>query len=1440
MSLFTHCLRQLFIVLLLGSSYTAFATLDVVSTKPASAGGGCDGSITFIANGSAGDFEVLAIGPTTTQPITGVNSPNPIVISNLCAGTYEVAFTNRFGCVNVITTVVTQCAPITIPNSTQAIQNPSQCGSSNGSINLTGNSPTGGVAPYSFLWNTGATTPAITGLSSGTYTLTVTGTGGCSSIQLFTLSAPNDVQVFDNITGTCSNTSNGSVSVYLYTGQSSGGSTRGPYTFRWSNGRVFPDVPSTNPTSRIDGLVAGTYSVTIEDFSNTCLDITKIFTVPSLSAAPLVVTGTVENTCPEEAAGAIQLQISGGVPPYEIYWDNSPSEGSNRLANLLPGSHCAKIVDRCGAIKNECFEVPLQQNLTFDVITTKFQHAPLGALTLAPTKSGTYTYQWSTGATGNAISNLSSATYYVTVTNTATGCSIKRDYFVKNCADVASDFEVTVFGGSALDPTKDVEFNLLLKPGPSYSFGTVLPAGFTIEWSAPDGTVLGNGFALTLNNNTTYDKVIIDVSNGCSTKRIEKTILKCDTQGNQVLKDAFIANQVQPCIGDVQGGQITLSIPNISGMTINVQYKEATQPIEAFSGVPVQIQGGTASVQIGGLSGIKNYDIKIMIGSCNFSFNFNLGEKEPDREFVKNEKEVCFYRLSCNGNTYGGEELFQEIGTIHEGATLAASTNDCATILQCGDARATIYFSSKRVRASEYEQILYNARIEPPFFFSTNYTDRAKGLFESAKGIECLKVRYCQGNLKFIRYSPHFLGKDDFSDAGAEGYELTEPGCNRVLCQWPYDDYIFCGSNGNPDDPILVNCKLQKVNLFSLYEGRRFLEITFGDRFRYSELASFIENNGTNEKAKCASVTFCEDDFRVIGNTLGTTSCGESLLACAPFVTCQLETDETGNWVTYCRGNGYDGGCVRITVIREDKEYPVLQDIFEAERRVKMVNDAYQSEELINFGISKDGIVVNPDGLISTQQEMVLGDFHPLLQEVKKDSISNVEYIIEDWEHDYMIYAQRVIENKESNLVFIDTNNVKVKSIVSDTLLKIRHLSTLDKDIFVGGTFSGELKYDSTVIANSDSAACFLLRVSTDGTVQSMHIIKNVDLSNKAAFSENRAGSIVLAAKHNGNVEVDSTPLNLAFSNGYFALRIDSTNQVQLIKELQGGENMNLLDVTYSSDTLNPFITLAFDGTDTLNTSGEFVFVDSVSRLNLISLSQNGAVNWTESIVADSINLDKFDLTYGEGNSLFAAITFKDTIPFLNQILQSKGGEDLALVKIGPNGVSEWQRTYGTIEDENVSQLLYNYGSLYFGGEFTGSVGDKTIGKYVFSNLIQANTKAYISYILDEAPQEGTQQLTARPSAKIIVAKSDNIHNVQIYPNPFKDVLYIDYTSEEEGAIQMELLNTIGMSVLSQKFEAVRGINTFSIETKSNVALGVYYLKITDKEGNFTTHKVVH
>lgn len=133
------------------------------------------GSITLFVNGGTTPYNY------DWQHISGTN--NPANLSGLGTNTYTVTVTDINGCARTSTALVRPHI-ISISGTVAG-----SSGGNNGSVTLF---VSGNGAPFSYNWShlPGSNDPQnVTGLSAGTYTVTVTGTTGCTGTKSFTVSA---------------------------------------------------------------------------------------------------------------------------------------------------------------------------------------------------------------------------------------------------------------------------------------------------------------------------------------------------------------------------------------------------------------------------------------------------------------------------------------------------------------------------------------------------------------------------------------------------------------------------------------------------------------------------------------------------------------------------------------------------------------------------------------------------------------------------------------------------------------------------------------------------------------------------------------------------------------------------------------------------------------------------------------------------------------------------------------------------------------------------------------------------------------------------------------------------------------------------------------------------------------------------------------------------
>lgn len=348
---------------------------------------------------SDGAINLTVVGGSPAYIYRWSNGANTEDISGLVAGSYRVTVTDGNDCTATTTFTITEPTDLTLSATPSNVN----CGGGNdGSIAVT---TSGGTQPYTYLWSNGAITEDLTGLTAGTYTLTVTDVNGCTESVSVTISEPRALNGFAQITPVaCQGEATGAINLTAEFGTP-------PYTFLWSNGATTEDI--TN-------LAAGTYTVTITD-ANGC---TLVQTYMVATVNPIILEGTVISVdCNGASTGGVDLTVSGGSGPYAFMWSNGTS--NEDLTNVPAGTYSVTVTD-----SNECTDMATFTITEPDEITLSITNPDIvcggtnsGSITVFPA-GGTapYTYLWSNGTTGNVIDDIPAGAYTVTVTD-ANGCT---------------------------------------------------------------------------------------------------------------------------------------------------------------------------------------------------------------------------------------------------------------------------------------------------------------------------------------------------------------------------------------------------------------------------------------------------------------------------------------------------------------------------------------------------------------------------------------------------------------------------------------------------------------------------------------------------------------------------------------------------------------------------------------------------------------------------------------------------------------------------------------------------------------------------------------------------------------------------------------------------------------------------------------------------------
>jgi len=292
--------------------------------------------------------------------------------------------------------------------------------------------PTGGTAPYTYLWSDTKTTPTTAACvnQSTTYYVTVTDAAGCQTVGTVPI----------NFTSTCNLTVQSSPDQFINPGVQgyecatinvtpSGGS--GSYSYLWNQGETTSSITrcpisasyaAVMVTDNFSGCTATTFTnIFIADCNTLTSDIS-----PDTSVDP---------NHPTENTALLTTYGAGGSGNYTYLWSTGATTASIIVSPTSRTVYTVTITDTsngCSTSNSVTVDIATvyacsDLNISIagdDMVYNTFGPSCASLLTTASGGSGTYTSSWSTGSTTSSISVCPNQTtdYTVTLTDAVSGC----------------------------------------------------------------------------------------------------------------------------------------------------------------------------------------------------------------------------------------------------------------------------------------------------------------------------------------------------------------------------------------------------------------------------------------------------------------------------------------------------------------------------------------------------------------------------------------------------------------------------------------------------------------------------------------------------------------------------------------------------------------------------------------------------------------------------------------------------------------------------------------------------------------------------------------------------------------------------------------------------------------------------------------------------------
>ena len=357
-------------------------------------------------------------------------------------------------------------------------------GNNNGALTAI---PGAGVVPFTYLWSNSKTTATITGLSAGTYTVTVTDSTGCSTKATANVNMPNAI------------IAEAGPDVLICNGKNTTLTASGGTNYSWATGEKTAQI-TVAPT------ITTTFIVTVSENNCSASD-SVVVTVSNGCKLTPILSATPDSICLGDSS-TVTLKVLS-LKTYTLKWsDPSVTLSGEGSFKISPVSNITYTVT---ATEND--DVTISNTSSIVIVVNPLPKVTLsgGALCLGTpitiTAGGANTYSWSNGLSSGSSNTVNPS---IATTYTVTGTDVNNCTSTAQSVVTVNQLPTVVSGGGTIC---------------SGDFITITAGGAnTYKWSNGVGSVASVKVNPTVS--TTYIVTGTDINNCSNTSQAVITVLE--------------------------------------------------------------------------------------------------------------------------------------------------------------------------------------------------------------------------------------------------------------------------------------------------------------------------------------------------------------------------------------------------------------------------------------------------------------------------------------------------------------------------------------------------------------------------------------------------------------------------------------------------------------------------------------------------------------------------------------------------------------------------------------------------------------------------------------------------------------------------------------------------------------------------------------------------